>query len=105
MSKLNTKQKAYKAVKSYRMQDGSKAAYLKQLPPAWQEYMLTLAETQLRNDMSICDMDISELMDDISNAKLKDVITDIFFPYIDHWLCIYEQSRASKTIQNKSIQY
>ena len=93
MGKLNTKQKAYKVVKIYRMQDGSKATYLKQLPPAWREYMLTLAETQLRNDMSVCSMDIPEILEDISNAKIKDVITDIFFPYIDHWLCIYEQSK------------
>ena len=81
MSRMNTKQKAFSVINDYKLPDGSKAQWFVQLPNRWQDYILQVAETSMKGDMSICSLDIPDILEQIHDLTIWDATYGAFFPY------------------------
>ena len=100
MSKLNTKHKAFNALNNYRLADGTQAQWFCQLPKSWKDYVLNIAEQNMRYDYSICNLDIPDILESIKSMTIWEATYDTFFPYADYWKDIKaemdEQKRKSR---------
>ena len=101
--KQNTRAKMCAAIKRYRLQDGSKAIFIEQLPQYLKDYLADHI-TKTCFDEWIYSGDIPDIIADIFEQKILDVIDGIFYPFQDHYDYIAAENREQKQRSRKEQQ-